>query len=537
MTLTVTPTLAQSSGRRGRGPLLLVAAACSLGGAVVYLAVLPALLQASLAYGLLFAAAGLAQVGLAAALLARPTRRRLVGAAAVSSAVVAGWVLARTVELPGPNPWLPLDTAAGFTDAICAALETLATLLLVVAAVRWVRGPRVRHSALVAGASTPPLLLAAVLAAAGAALATDGFTGVTRAGGPLPAHPPAGTMTTVTYCTQHGSRLAMDVYQPPAGAARPAPAVLYVHGGGFVLGDRKPRGLGAALANHAGALLPHLRPLLNQRGFVVASIDYRLPPLSPWPAQLQDTRCAVRFLRAHAGALGLDPGRIGAWGSSGGGTLVSLLGLAGPQAGFDRGPWPDQASGVQAVVAMFGPADLTGLGDSAGFDRAIARAALGSSASVRRSASPLSYVPAGRGAASGPPFLILHGTQDQDMPPRHSQELARRLRAAGVPVQLVLVQGAGHGLNTPSQRPSPGQLVELVADFFTRTLAGPQRRPDRDVVAAQGAGRPRAGGGRRLGGGGGGRDHDRHRRVAGARPPTRRARLWARPDDRRPGAG
>jgi acetyl esterase/lipase len=96
---------------------------------------------------------------------------------------------------------------------------------------------------------------------------------------------------------------------------------------------------------------------------VVASIDYRLPPLSPWPAQLEDAKCAVRFLRAHAGALGIDPGRIGAWGSSGGGTLVSLLGLAGLDAGFDRGPWPDRSSGVQ--VDMFGPADLTDLGDSA----------------------------------------------------------------------------------------------------------------------------------------------------------------------------
>jgi acetyl esterase/lipase len=69
-------------------------------------------------------------------------------------------------------------------------------------------------------------------------------------------------------------------------------------------------------------------------------------------------------LRAHAGALGIDPDRIGAWGSSGGGTLVALLGLAGPEAGFDHGPWPEQASGVQAVVDMFGPAGLTLAGGS-----------------------------------------------------------------------------------------------------------------------------------------------------------------------------
>jgi acetyl esterase/lipase len=475
VTVTVTSTLTRHPGRRRpqRGPLLLGGAGFSLGGAAVYLAVLPALVQANPVAGVLFAAAGVAQVGLAVGLLAAPTRRRLVAAAAVRLAVVAAWVLARAVELPGPNPWLPLDTVAGFTDAICAALEAVAAVLLAVAAARWPRGSRVRRPALVAAASAPALLLAAILATAGVALATDGFTSVTRAGGPLPAHPRAGTVTTVTYCTQHGTDLAMDVSQPPAGAARPAPVALYVHGGGFTLGDRKPTGLGASLANHAGALLPQLRALLNQRGFVVASIDYRLPPASPWPAQIQDAKCAVRFLRAHAGALGIDPGRIGVWGSSGGGTLVSLLGLAGPEAGFDRGPWPDRPSGVQAVVDMFGPADLGDLGDSTGFDRAIAWLALGGSPAVRRAASPLTYVPAGRGAAGDvPPFLILHGTDDHDMPPRHSQELARRLRAAGVPATLVLVHGAAHGLNTPSQRPAPGQVAELVADFLTRTLTG-----------------------------------------------------------------
>jgi acetyl esterase/lipase len=275
-------------------------------------------------------------------------------------------------------------------------------------------------------------------------------------------------VTTVTYCTQHGSGLAMDVSQPPATAARPAPVALYVHGGGFTLGDRKLRGLGATLANHAGALLPRLRAALNQRGFVVASIDYRLPPLSPWPAQIEDARCAVRFLRAHTGALGVDPARISVWGSSGGGTLVSLLGLGGPQAGLDHGQYADQPSSVQAVVDMFGPSDLANLTDSAPFDRLVARLALSDSASVRHAASPLSYA----GAAGGPPFLILHGSEDKDMPPRQSQQLAARLRAAGVPVRLVLVQGAGHGLDNPFQWPTPDQLTDLVADFLTRTMGG-----------------------------------------------------------------
>jgi acetyl esterase/lipase len=325
---------------------------------------------------------------------------------------------------------------------------------------------------LVVLASAPPLLLALLLTLTGVAFATDGFTTVTRAGGPVPTSLPAGTMTTVTYCTQHGTKLAMDVYEPAAGAARPAPAVLYVHGGGFVFGDRKPSGL---LANHAGALLPQLRTGLNQRGMVVTSIDYRLPPLSPWPAALEDAKCAVRFLRAHAGALGIDPGRIGAWGSSAGGDLVSLLGVVGPQAGLDHGPYASQSSAIQAVVDMFGAADLTDLHDSAPFIRMAVRVALGSSAKVRRAASPGSYLGAGANAwaraGSIPPFLILHGTDDQAIRSRHSQAFARRLEAAGVPARLVLVRGADHGLDNPSQQPTPDQVAKMVIDFFTSSLA------------------------------------------------------------------
>jgi acetyl esterase/lipase len=465
------------AGRRGRGPLLISGAAFSLGGAAVYLSVLPAQLQASPVDGALFAVAGIAQVGLAAGLLVAPARGRLVAAAAVSLAVVAVWVLAHTVGLPEPDPWQQLDTAAGFADWFCLTLEAPAAVLLVVAAARWPRGPLARGRVVAVLATVPPLLLAAILTAVGMDLATDGFTTFTRAGGPLPAGPQPGTMTTLTYCTQHGTGLAMDVHQPPAGAARPAPVALYVHGGGFTLGNRRLGGQGGSLANHAGALLPQLRAVLNHHGVVVAAIDYRLAPLNPWPAALRDAKCAVRFLRAHAGALGIDPRRIGAWGSSAGGTLASLLGLVGPGAGLDQGQYAGHSSGVQAVVDMFGAADLADIGDSDAFTRAIARVALGSSASVRRSASPLSYLGAGAavagGAVSGPSYLILHGTDDHSVPPRHSRELARRLAAAGSPVELVLVQGARHGLNHPSQRPTPAQVTELVANFLARSLASP----------------------------------------------------------------
>lgn len=277
---------------------------------------------------------------------------------------------------------------------------------------------------------------------------------------------PAGRMTSFTYCAMGGVPLSMDVYEPPAQAARPAPAVLYIHGGGWVMGTRKSRGIGAMLAAHDAALFSPLRDRLTARGFVVASIDYRLAPLYRWPAPIEDAKCAVRFLRAHAGELGIDPNRIGAWGASAGGNLAALLGTAGSAAGFDVGEYLSESSQVQAVVDMFGPTNVASTDDSDAFARTIFWLALGHSAALRRSASPVTYV-----AAGAPPFLIVHGEQDTTIPPRHARQLAERLTAAGTPVTLVMVKGAGHGLNTPGQQPSATDLVGMVTDFFSRTLA------------------------------------------------------------------
>jgi acetyl esterase/lipase len=151
---------------------------------------------------------------------------------------------------------------------------------------------------------------------------------------------------------------------------------LYVHGGG-IWGNRQRTGVGAVLANHGGALFSRLQEQLNGRGFVVASIDFRLPPATPWPAPVVDAKCAVRFLRAHAADLGIDPARVGAWGSSGGGQLASLLGLAGPGAGFDRGQYPAESSAVQAVVDMFGASDFEDFDDASPFGRLVVRLYLG----------------------------------------------------------------------------------------------------------------------------------------------------------------
>lgn len=441
-----------------RGLRLTLAALLILGAAAIHLAVAPGHLEDYRPFGFFFLGAGAIQLLLALGLLLVPARRLLLGATAANVGVAALWTLSRTMGLPiGPVTWQPL--AVGLSDLLCTAME-LAAALLLVSVLRWPHPGRRRRWLM---ALEMPLAVLLVLAPTivGVMGQTDDVrwpATVTSA--------PAGRMSSYTYCTPGGVALPMDVYEPPTGATRPAAAVLYVHGGGWIMGDRMSQGLGARLAGNDAALFPPLRAALTARGVVVASIDYRLPPLYPWPAPIEDAKCAVRFLRAHGAALGIDPARIGAWGSSAGGHLVALMGTAGPAAGFDGGQYQNESSRLQAVVDMFGPADLTHISDSDAFARGIMQLVLGSSTRVRRAASPITYI-----GPHDPPFLIVQGTQDTMIPPRQAREQAQRLRAAGSPVTLVLVKHTGHGLNTPGEQPAATALVRMVAGFFTRTLA------------------------------------------------------------------
>lgn len=440
-----------------RGPLLILAALLLLGAAAIHLAIAPGHLEDYRPFGLFFLGAGAVEILLACGLLLVPARRLLIGAVAANLGVAALWTVSRTSGLPlGPVTWQPL--AVGLSDLLCTAME-LASALLLVAVLCRPRPGRGRRW-LTALALPPWVLFVLALAIVGVMGQTDDV----RWPGAVTAAP-TGRMASYTYCTPGGVALPMDVYEPPTRARRPAPAVLYVHGGGWIMGDRMSQGLGARLAGNDAALFPSLRAALSARGFVVASIDYRLPPLYPWPAPIEDAKCAVRFLRAHAAALGIDPAHLGAWGSSAGGHLVALMGTAGPAAGFDGGQYRDESSRLQAVVDMFGPADLTRINDSDAFARAIIQLVLGSSTRVRRTASPITYV-----GSHDPPFLIMHGTQDTMIPPRQSRELAQWLRATSAPVTLVLVKHTGHGLNMPGEQPSATALVRMMTGFFVRAL-------------------------------------------------------------------
>ncbi len=268
-----------------------------------------------------------------------------------------------------------------------------------------------------------------------------------------------GPQKDITYCTMAGVDLKMDAYPPTTTSDKPAPVIVYVHGGAWQAGD-KHSGEGVALASE-----------ITARGYFLVSVDYRLAPRWKFPAQIEDVKCAIRYLRANAATYHVDPNHIGAMGSSAGGHLVALLGSARKSAGFDVGPYLEESSRVQAVVDLYGPIDLT-----RGFYQRqpdVARNVFGATSAndpVLAKASPVTYV-----SRDDPPFLIIHGAKDSVVPPSQSQSLYDRLQAEGIPVTLIIVKNAEHGLAPSGGAPSPNlaELSQAVLSFFGKYLMAP----------------------------------------------------------------
>lgn len=372
-----------------RGPVLVTAAFAALGGALIPAAAVPALWRIWQLYAMEFGAVALVELGAVVTVLGRPTRRTARFAALAATAALALWVLSRPLGLfTRLDPWQPADTVVGFTDYVAAGLQVVAvTGFLVVARRRAHPWPSAVRRVAAWIVLFPVLLLVLAVGAAGTVAASDGIRG-TGASALLDG-------STVEYCRPDGVPLAMDLARPSASG--PSPVALFLHGGGLIAGNRKAGGAGELVT---GSRSGPLRAELTAHGFTVASIDYRLAPAAPWPSPLDDARCAVRFLVAHAAALDVDPARITVAGTGAGGTLAALLGVTG-------------TAPLKAVAALSAPADLTGP-DLPSRVRAFLVPG--------RSASPLAYP-----AAGAPPFLVGNGGAK-------SAEFAAHLRAAGVPV-------------------------------------------------------------------------------------------------------
>jgi acetyl esterase/lipase len=248
----------------------------------------------------------------------------------------------------------------------------------------------------------------------------------------------------------------------PKNAAALTPAVIHIHGGGWAGGDKRWDG---GLAGFA------------QKGYFAASIEYRLDEVAKWPAQIQDCKCAVRWLRANAAKYNVDPNHIGVIGESAGGHLVACLGtMAGLKEYEGDGGWPGVSSAVQAVVDFYGPTDFFEVGKYSPQAILISQGLFGCSyeenPALWKSASPLAYV-----AAGDPPVLMVHGDADRLVPLAQSQVFAEALTKAGVPNQLLVIHNGGHGLGpvVKSEKIDPGWDVigKTERDFFAKNLGGP----------------------------------------------------------------
>ncbi len=261
----------------------------------------------------------------------------------------------------------------------------------------------------------------------------------------------------IVYCTVEGVELKMDVYYP-ASMSGTWPVIVYVHGGAWTRGSKNE---GAGLSD---------QKTLNAAGFLYVSVDYRLAPAYQFPAMIEDVKCAVRHLRANSLMYNLDPDRVGALGGSAGGHLVSLLGVTDASAGWDTGQYLEQSSRVQAVVDYFGPADLSDESINSAADSQSIMEVFGAASRsdpLMAAASPVSYI-----TQDDPPFLIVQGEEDTVVLPVQSRIFYERLKAAGVQVELVMVQNAGHGF-APSEKaiyPSRQKISDIVTEFFFQEL-------------------------------------------------------------------
>lgn len=268
----------------------------------------------------------------------------------------------------------------------------------------------------------------------------------------------------IPYVENGHANQVLDLFLPTEPSGDPLPVVIWIHGGAWLGGS------------HA---TPFALNLVND-GFAVASIQYRFSAHAKWPAQAHDCKAAIRFLRANAEKYNLDADRFAVGGESAGGHLAALVGTSGdvPELEGDLGH-TGVSSRVHAVVDLFGPTDLTLMGKQSGPRSMIQHDAPNSPESLllggpvqerldlAKTANPLTYID-----KNDPPFLILHGDNDQLVPLGQSAILAKALIDAGVDVSMDTIAGAGHGgpqFSSPASR-------RLIQQFLDRNLVREERR-------------------------------------------------------------
>ena len=262
------------------------------------------------------------------------------------------------------------------------------------------------------------------------------------------------------------ARNKLDLYLPrqagrPGWMSAALPLIIWVHDGAWLEGSKED--------------CPAIR--FVHKGYAVASINYRLSQHVIFPAQIEDFRAAIRWLRANSGKYNLGIDHIGVWGASAGGHLVALLGTAGDVKEFDKGQNLNVSSRVQAVCDYFGPTDLLAFDpyepslDKDEFNASnwwLAKLLGGpvqENKELAQRANPITFV-----TKDDPPFLIVHGDKDRLVPISQSQLLCEALKKTGVQVKFHTVKGEGHGFDSP-------QVDKMVEDFFDKHIKGGKPTP------------------------------------------------------------
>ncbi len=243
----------------------------------------------------------------------------------------------------------------------------------------------------------------------------------------------------------------MDIVRPKDTSVK-HPAIVCIHGGGFRNGSRKG--------------YQSLCVRLAKEGYVAVTVDYRLAPKAPFPAAVYDVKAAVRYLRANAGKLGINPEKIAAMGGSAGGTLALFLGVSGNVPEFEGdGGNAAQSSRVQAVVSFYGASDFTKSYGKSVDAAEVLPLYLGGDLEHARSlhirSSPLYWV-----TPDAPPTLAVQGTKDRYVAYEQSVWMVDRLLSVGVPAELDSIAGADHGFKGVDEERAELRMIEFLGRYL-----------------------------------------------------------------------
>lgn len=253
----------------------------------------------------------------------------------------------------------------------------------------------------------------------------------------------------ITYCNSQ----KLDIYEPRIKIYDAQPLVIYIHGGGWrannKAGDAEQR-----------ALIDGLR----DKGYAIASIDYRQQPNNTFPAPVEDVLCAVRFLRASAVQYQLNPNKFAVFGYSAGGHLAAMIGVLDSKSPFNNGLYANESSRVKAVVTLAGVFDFN--------HQLKTNSKINIKNLMQKTpyeiGQPISYVTAGDS-----PFLLVHGTADSVVLPGQDQLFAEKLRQNVVPYDVLMVKNAEHGLSRFGGEllPSYKDVSSAIQQFIEQRLS------------------------------------------------------------------